>query len=206
MGRDQEQNKGGGNADKSFTKDLNSSANKAFKTADYLSMAMKGDTEGLEHKTALDVLQSKTLSSALTKKIEKVSSSGSLPPSVIEHFCKAGKGALGAIPLVSVAMKVASAKEIAEKVGAKFRNGENIAACVELGSKISQTVLGTAVGSLVSEGIGAAAAAINPGYAPEKSGGRETLESLSAGIEQAYETIRNRTAGTPVPRPTARPG
>lgn len=177
---------------------LSDNANKAFKGASYASLVLKGDVQGLAEKAALDSVQSEKFPGMAEKGIEKLAGIKSVSPSTIESFGKAAKGLLNAIPVVSVAVKAMSAKEIADKVDNKFREGNYVGGCVELGSQLSQTFLGTAAGSAVSEGIAYVAGKVDPRYVPEKSGGRDTIENLIDGGSRLYAALQEKTSAPPI--------
>ena len=180
---------------------LNNGAGKAFKAASYVAAVLNGDVKGLAKKAALDTVQSEVFLDTAGKGLKRVAEISAVPPSLTRSFGKAAKGILGTIPALSVAIKLLSAKQIAEKVGGEFRKGEYVRGGVELCSELSQTLLGTAAGSVVSEGIGLVATKIDPRYAPEKSGGRQTIESLADGCGQVYDIVREHVSTPALPKP-----
>lgn len=196
MAKNSEENSGGvrdGDLKESAGR-FNKDAGKAFKAASYAAAALNGDIKGLAKRAVLDTVQSEAFLGTAEKGLKKVTEIPAVPPSLTRNFSKAAKGILGAVPALSVAMKILSAKEIAEKIGGEFRKGEYVRGGVVLCSELSQTLLGTAAGSVVSEGIGFVATKIDPRYAPEKSGGRQTIESLAEGCGQVYDAIRDRVS------------
>lgn len=188
------------NEDKTAAGHLNDGAAKAFKAAGYTALALKGDVGGLAKKAALDVMQNEELLKKAEQGLEKVTDIPAVPRSLTQNFAKVSKGALGAVPFLSIPIKLLSAKEIADKVGGEFRKGEYVRGGTALCSELSQTFLGTAAGSVVSEGIRFAAGQVDPRYAPEKSGGRQTVESLIDGCQQLSDTVRGHISGS-APKP-----